>query len=110
MSTAATTATTDARQRSPRPAENLGRPGRSPARRREARTAWILCAPFLILFTVFVAGPVLASLGMSFTDIRSADLRSPLSVGVVGIENYAELVGDETFWRALINTGIFVAI
>jgi len=86
------------------------RAGTSPARRREARTAWILCSPFLVLFAVFTAGPVLAALGMSFTDIRSTDLRSPLSVGFVGLENYAQLVGDDRFWKALTNTGIFVLL
>ena len=84
--------------------------GKSPARRREARAAWLLCAPFLALFAVFTAGPVLAALGMSFTDIRSTDLRTPLSVGVVGIENYTELFADDRFWRALTNTGIFVVV
>jgi len=86
------------------------RAGKSPARRREARTAWILCSPFLVLFAVFTAGPVLAALGMSFTDIRSTDLRSPLSVGFVGLENYAQLIGDDRFWKALTNTGIFVLL
>ena len=59
---------------------------------------------------MFTAGPVLAAFGMSFTDIRVTDLRTPLSVGVVGIENYAELFGDDRFWRALTNTGIFVVV
>ena len=59
---------------------------------------------------MFTAGPVLAAFGMSFTDIRSTDLRSPLAVGVVGIENYADLVGDDRFWRAVTNTGIFVVV
>ena len=86
------------------------RAGRSPARRKEARAAWILCTPFLVLFAVFTAGPVLASLGMSFTDIRVTDLRSPLAVGIVGFDNYAEVLGDVRFWKAVTNTGIFVVV
>lgn len=86
------------------------RPGTSPARRKEARTAWLLCSPFLVLFAVFTAGPVLSALGMSFTDIRSTDLRTPLSVGFTGIENYRQLLGDATFWKALTNTAYFVAV
>lgn len=82
----------------------------NPARRTEARTAWLLCSPFLVLFTVFTAGPVLSALGMSFTDIRSTDLRTPLSVGFIGIENYSQLLGDATFWQALTNTAYFVAV
>jgi len=70
----------------------------------------LLCSPFLVLFAVFTAGPVLSALGMSFTDIRSTDLRTPLSVGFTGIENYRQLLGDATFWKALTNTAYFVAV
>ena len=87
-----------------------GRRRASPARRRQARVAWALCVPFLLLFTVFTAGPVLASLGMSFTDIRSADLRTPLAVSGIGLENYSKLLSDSTFLAALRNTGYFVLV
>ena len=82
----------------------------SPARRRQALTAWALCIPFLLLFFVFMAGPVLASLGMSFTDIRSADLKTPTVVSGVGLEHYAQLLADSTFQKALFNTGYFVVV
>lgn len=82
----------------------------SPARRRQALTAWGLCVPFVLLFTAFTAGPVLASLGMSFTDIRSADLQTPLAVAGVGLENYTQLMADDTFQKALLNTGYFVLV
>jgi len=111
MTAAATTGTAEpATARSRAGNGPARRSGTSPARRRESRAAWILCSPFLALFAVFTAGPVLAAFGMSFTDIRSTDLRSPLAVGVVGIENYAQLLGDDRFWRAVTNTGIFVVI
>src|SRR5680860_830951 len=87
-----------------------GRRRASPARRRQALAAWALCVPFVLLFTIFTAGPVLASLGMSFTDIRSADLQSPLAVAGVGVENYAQLLADGTFTQALLNTGYFVLV
>ena len=57
-------------------------------RRQQAVAAWVLAVPFMALFLVFTAGPVLSSLGMSFTDIGSADMRSPFAVGFVGFENY----------------------
>ncbi len=82
----------------------------SPARRRQALTAWALCIPFLLLFFVFMAGPVLASLGMSFTDIRSADIKTPTVVSGVGLEHYAQLLADSTFQKALFNTGYFVVV
>lgn len=89
---------------------SAGRRRASPARRRQALVAWALCVPFVVLFTTFTAGPVLASLGMSFTDIRSADLRSPLAVAGVGLENYSQLLADGTFQTALVNTGVFVIV
>lgn len=107
MSTATAEPVSDATSRGGRgPRRTSG----NPARRKEARTAWLLCSPFLILFTVFTAGPVLSALGMSFTDIRSTDLRNPLAVGFVGIDNYIQLLGDAKFWRALTNTGYFVVV
>ena len=65
---------------------------RRPDPARQARAAWLLAAPFVLLFAVFTVGPVLASLGMSFTDIRITDLRSPLAVEFTGLENYTNLL------------------
>lgn len=76
---------------------------------RKALTAWTFVVPFTAMIVVFVAGPVLASLAMSFTDLRSADLRNPLGVNVVGFANYAKLFSDELFGRAVVNTAIVVA-
>ena len=50
------------------------------ARRREAMAGYAFALPFLVLFVVFTVGPVIASLGMSFTDLRSADINNPLAV------------------------------
>ena len=79
-------------------------------RGRRGIAAWGFALPFLIIFSVFMAGPVLASLAMSFTDLRSADLRNPLAVNTVGFDNYVRLLHDETFLRAAANTLYFVAV
>ncbi|RZU76289.1 carbohydrate ABC transporter membrane protein 1 (CUT1 family) [Micromonospora kangleipakensis] len=84
------------------------RRGRSGLRLRRAAVGWGFALPFTVLFVVFMAGPVLASLLMSFTDIRSADLRNPLGVNVVGMHNYSRLLHDELFVKAAVNTAIFV--
>ena len=68
----------------------------------------MLALPFLLLFTVFTAWPVISSLYMSFTDIKSRDLRSPFNVSFVGFENYARVLGDETFRKSALNTAYFV--
>jgi multiple sugar transport system permease protein len=73
--------------------------------------AWSFALPFLILFLVFMLGPLLASLAMSFTDMKGArDVHNPLSVNFVGLDNFARLVGDETFQHAVLNTAYFVVI
>ena len=79
-------------------------------RRQQARAAWILAAPFLVLFLVFTAGPVLASLGMSFTDIKRTDIRTPFAVSFVGIDNYTQLLGDPLFRKVMVNTGLYVVL
>jgi multiple sugar transport system permease protein len=81
-----------------------------PTRRSQAVAGWILAAPFVVVFLVFTAGPVLASLGMSFTDIRRSDIRSPFAVGFVGISNYADLVQDPTFRKVTVNTLLYLLL
>lgn len=75
---------------------------------RRAVTGWGFVSPFAALFVMFMAGPVLASLAMSFTDIRSIDLRNPLAVEFVGLDNYARLFDDGLFATAAANTALFV--
>lgn len=79
-------------------------------RRQQAVAAWALALPFMLLFLVFTAGPVLASLGMSFTDIKRADIRTPFAVGFVGVENYTQLLGDPLFQKVMVNTGLYVVL
>jgi len=79
-------------------------------RRQQAFAAWVLAVPFVALFLVFTAGPVLSSLGMSFTDIGSADMRSPFAVGFVGFENYTKLLSDPLFQKVMVNTGLYVVL
>ena len=79
-------------------------------RRRRALVAWGFALPFMVLFLVFMAGPVIGSFLMSFTDLRSSDLRTPLSVDAVGLENYERLLSDEVFHQAAFNTAYFVLV
>lgn len=81
-----------------------------PTRRSQAVAAWVLALPFCLLFLVFTAGPVLASLGMSFTDMRSTDVRSPLGVEFVGLENYVDLISDPVFRKVTFNTLIYLLL
>ena len=77
---------------------------------RRAVTGWTFAAPFTVLFVVFALLPVVASLLMSVTDMRSTDLRHPFAVDFVGLGNYTRLFGDALFRRAAVNTAVFVVI
>jgi len=72
--------------------------------------AWGFALPFVLLFMVFMVGPVIASFAMSFTDMRSGDVKSPFAVSFVGLDNYTQMFGDEKFRRAAVNTGLFVLV
>ena len=105
-------ATITARSRPQVDATSSGPPkrGTDPMRRQQAVAAWVLALPFLVLFLVFTAGPVLASLGMSFTDIRRTDIRTPFAVTFVGVDNYVDLLGDPLFRKVMVNTGLYVLL
>jgi multiple sugar transport system permease protein len=77
-------------------------------RARRGLVAWGFALPYLAVFAAFMAGPVVASLAMSFTDLRGTDLRNPLNVNIVGFDNYVRLFGDELFRQTLFNTAVFV--
>jgi multiple sugar transport system permease protein len=79
-------------------------------RRQQAIAAWVLAVPFMALFLAFTAGPVLASLGMSFTDIRSTDIRNPFGVELVGLANYADLLTDPLFRKVTLNTTLYLVL
>lgn len=69
-----------------------------------------MVAPFVVAFLLFQLVPIVWSLAMSFTDTRSRDLRDPLAVDFVGLDNFVRLFGDDRFLRALTNTAGFVIV
>ncbi len=70
----------------------------------ETRAAWLFLAPSLLLFTVFVALPVLAALGISFTNW---DLFT--TPHFAGVQNYLNLIlHDPLFHKVLVNTVLYV--
>jgi multiple sugar transport system permease protein len=71
-------------------------------------TGWAFSAPFLVIFLVFLAAPILASFVLSFTGFGLANLRDWWGADWVGFDNYRRLVDDETFIKAARNTGVFV--
>lgn len=67
----------------------------------DTRAAWLMLAPFLIFFVLFVLYPIVVNIYYSFTnyDLNSADW--------VGLKNYRRLWKDKAFIAALKNTSIF---
>lgn len=83
---------------------------RVPARATIRRTlvGWSFALPWVVVFGVFMAGPILASLVLSFTGFGLRDLRDPLGAEFVGLANYGALFADSKFIRASANTAYFV--
>lgn len=77
---------------------------------RRARVGWLFSTPFAIVFALFMLGPIVASLAMSFTDFRAADALNPLAVNFVGFDAYAEIFNDPRFLQSLRVTGLFVVL
>lgn len=70
------------------------------------KIAYLLIAPFLILFTTFTVFPVFLSMALSLTDFNMLQMPN-----FVGISNYTRLFfDDELFITACKNTLIFAAI
>jgi multiple sugar transport system permease protein len=82
----------------------------SARRWREDLTGWAFAAPFVILFGVFMALPILASFLLSFTKFGLSDLANPIGTTFVGLNNYQDLLSDSTFWTSLFNTFYFVVV
>jgi multiple sugar transport system permease protein len=77
---------------------------------RKDLTGWAFAAPFMILYVLFLAFPIVASFALSFTSFGLRDLQNPIGTTFVGLQNYADLLGDAKFWKSLINTFYFVVI
>lgn len=74
--------------------------------RREAIEGYIGILPWLIGFAVFTAGPLLASLVLSFTDWRIT-----VAPRWVGLHNYTKIFTDDRdFWQAMRVTFTYVAL
>lgn len=76
-------------------------------RGREALTFYLFITPWLVGFVIFIVGPIIASLGLSFTDY---DIMLPPAL--VGLGNYQEIFADPLFYTSLYNTFyiVFLAV
>lgn len=81
---------------------------RSAALRKEARTAWLMSSPALVLLMLFLGIPILLTFVLSLTNIR---LVSPTPPKFVGLNNFVRAFAhDPSFLRSLTNTALFAVI
>ena len=73
--------------------------------RHEARWALVFLAPWIVGFLVFTAGPMVASLVLSFTDYDLVNPPRP-----AGTANYTEVVSDPRVRTSMVNTLVYTAL
>lgn len=66
---------------------------------------YLFILPMLLGLILFRFGPILGSFLISFTEWRGTRLPT-----FIGLANYAELLGSDTFWEVLGNTLIFALL
>ncbi len=72
---------------------------------REEKFSWMLISPYIIYFLLISAFPIIFSLLLVF---MRWNMLSPMQF--IGLQNFVTLFQDPLFWKALINTLIFLAI
>ena len=72
-------------------------------------TAWLMMAPFVLIFATFTLWPLIRSIQMAMTKTAG-----PQAQEFIGLGNFAFLLHDARFWRAagntILYTGAFVAV
>lgn len=70
------------------------------------RMCYLMIAPFIILFAIFIIIPIAGAFVLSFTDFNMLEMP-----GFVGFENYTKLfLDDDVFLIAVKNTLVFAII
>src|SRR4051794_6684055 len=69
----------------------------------ERRTAWLLCAPAVIVMLLVTGYPIVSAFILS---LQKYDLRFPADKKFVGFDNYANVLSSNTWWTDVFNTVI----
>lgn len=72
----------------------------------QARAAWLMTLPAVLLMLIFLIGPMLAVFGISMTDWANG----PGAITFAGGANYRAMLADPVFWQSLRNTVFYVAV
>lgn len=68
-------------------------------------TPWFFLSPFLTLFLIFMVLPALAGVMISFSEW---DILGTPEFN--GLDNYRQIFSDELFWKAVVNTFVFMLV
>ncbi|HKP91138.1 MAG TPA: sugar ABC transporter permease [Thermoleophilaceae bacterium] len=71
--------------------------------RAERKTAYLLCAPAVIVMAAVTGYPILYALWLS---LHKFDLRFPDDSSWVGLDNYVQVLSSSTWWQDVFNTVI----
>jgi multiple sugar transport system permease protein len=83
---------------------------RGPVEARQNRAGWGFISPAILLIGAFFFVPVLGGLVLSFTDFDIYAIGRPDTARFVGWRNYAQVLANPLFWKALGNTFGFVVV
>jgi multiple sugar transport system permease protein len=82
----------------------VGAASGSSKRRQEGRTGWGLVTPFLVFYVLFLIGPTLYGIIMSFFN---SSLEHNGLGGFAGPDNYTQALTSSDFWQSMWHTVLF---
>ncbi|WP_037864760.1 carbohydrate ABC transporter permease [Streptomyces sp. NRRL S-340] len=91
----------------PAPTASAPPPARERPPRSERRAGVLLSAPFLVIYLLFLVGPLLVGVVLSF--FNTTTVKDGLG-DWVGLSNYSEVVGDPLFWDAMWHSVLFTLL
>ncbi|MBT0774081.1 sugar ABC transporter permease [Kineosporia sp. J2-2] len=80
---------------------------RVPSDGRDNRAGWIFSTPFLVLYALFLIGPVLVGLVLSF--FNTATVKNDLGA-FVGLDNYLDILSSVDFWKSMWHSTLFTLL
>jgi multiple sugar transport system permease protein len=73
----------------------------------ETRAGWLFATPFLVLYALFLIGPVL--IGIVISLFNTTTVKSGLG-GWVGLSNYGDVLASGDFWRSMWHSTLFTLL
>ncbi len=73
----------------------------------ENRAGWLFSAPFLVLYLLFLIGPVL--IGVLISLFNTTTVKSGLG-SWVGLSNYTDVLGNKDFWVSMWHSVLFTLL